>query len=1040
MSKKSNRRPKQDFRSPFWPVLTEYSGEHLDRILLPLGGIGTGTVSLGGRGQWVDWEVGNRPAKGFVPSNTFFAIYAKPAGKPAVTRALEGVLLPDFEGARGARQPNAGLPRFRNCKFLAAYPLGQVLLSDPDVPVDVRIEAFNPLVPGDSDKSGIPLIGIRFVIRNRTGTKLDAAICGNIFNFIGTDGTRGTAAGNKNVFRSTGDGSYRGISFLPGMRDELNEFYGSMALVTDARETSYRTNWTSLIWNAATLDFWDDFSDDGILEDRSDVGDASPIGSVAGKISLSANEERSITFLLTWHFPNRKNWFPSDSITSKEKRIRTKLIDTFEISDFFDTDNDLSSLLEVVEFSRSLRFSIRKFSHEFCSLRDEIVARGNKAGAVIYRSVIESLEPMPLVFHFGYDGPVKVFIDGDEVFYDPTGTNPSDPGDAAIFFHSPVGEHEITIILSTNHGSACGIWLRMERLGISKSQVEAKSFSLPVLRTSIPDEAESGVKSGAKTACCDGGKCPDTPPDWVGNYYCGTYRDAWDVVEKVAPEFAELEKDTVAFLKDFCSSDLPDVVKEAALYNLSTLRSQTSFRIAGGQLCGWEGCDDTAGCCQGSCTHVWNYENAVPYFFGSLSRSMRELEFAYATDQQGMMSFRVYLPLRNAQEWRYAAADGQMGSLIRLYRDWKLSGDHEFLISLWPHARRALEFCWIPGGWDADKDGVMEGCQHNTMDVEYYGPNPQMEMWYLGALRACEEMAIYLGEKEFAETCRNLFERGSAWTDSNLFNGEYYEHHLQVPDKPEDIAPVLFVGLGSTTNFQLGNGCLVDQLVGQNMAHAVGLGYLIKPVHAKKTLRSIMKYNFRENFFGHFNHMRSYALNDESALLMASYPHGVRPQFPFPYFTEVMTGFEYAAAVHMLQEGLEADGLKCIQAIRSRYDGRRRSPFDEAECGHHYARTLASWGAVLALTGFQYSAVDHSLTLNGAPGNYFWSHGAGWGTCDIKKSGKKTNVTLRVTRGELKLRSLSLIALGKKTWNEEILITEGNSQKLSFSVTGQSMK
>ena len=207
--------------------------------------------------------------------------------------------------------------------------------------------------------------------------------------------------------------------------------------------------------------------------------------------------------------------------------------------------------------------------------------------------------------------------------------------------------------------------------------------------------------------------------------------------------------------------------------------------------------------------------------------------------------------------------------------------------------KKAVEFCWIPGGWDADKDGVMEGCQHNTMDVEYYGPNPQMGIWYLGALRAAEEMARRVGDNEFAATCKDLFERGSKWIDGNLFNGEYYEHQIRPPKDESQIAASLLVGMGAkdptNPDYQLGAGCLVDQLVGQYMAHVCGLGYLVDQDHVRTTLDSIMKYNYRDNLYGHFNCMRSFALGDEAVLLMADYPKD-RPKNPFPYFSEVMTG------------------------------------------------------------------------------------------------------------------------------------------------------
>lgn len=507
-----------------------------------------------------------------------------------------------------------------------------------------------------------------------------------------------------------------------------------------------------------------------------------------------------------------------------------------------------------------------------------------------------------------------------------------------------------------------------------------------------------------------------TPADWVGNYYTTRFRDAWAAVTEAAPRLPELRRRTTAFVRDFCGSALPDVVKEAALFNLSTLATQTCFRTPDGKLFGWEGTADQKGCCHGSCTHVWNYEQAVAHLFGRLAWSMREVEFAHATDEQGLMSFRVHLPLNRARQQGRAAADGQMGCIMKVYRDWRLSGSREALERLWPAVRRAVEFCWIPGGWDADRDGVMEGAQHNTMDVEYYGPNPQMGFWYAGALRAAERMARAMGEEEFAQRCGALAERGGRWMDEHLFNGEYYVHEVRPPGDASKVAPSLLVGMGSkdlaNPDYQLAGGCLVDQLVGQFMAHICGLGYLADPAKIKAALKSILKYNYRETLAGHFNPMRSFALENERALLMAAYPKE-RPAKPFPYYSEVMTGFEYTAAVGMLQEGMTQEGLTCIKNVRDRYDGFKRNPFDEAECGHHYARAMAGWAAVLALTGFAYQAAEGALTLAAKPGRHFWSTGYAYGVCEITLKGAEARARMTVREGTLALASLELRGFGR---------------------------
>ncbi len=377
------------------------------------------------------------------------------------------------------------------------------------------------------------------------------------------------------------------------------------------------------------------------------------------------------------------------------------------------------------------------------------------------------------------------------------------------------------------------------------------------------------------------------------------------------------------------------------------------------------------------------------------------------------MSFRAGLPADvHSRTWDLAAADGQMPCLVHLFLDWKLSGDDDFLAALWPAARRALEFCWIPGGWDADRDGVMEGVQHNTMDVEYYGPNPQMGSWYLAALRACAEMAGALGEAEFADYCHQLATRGSRWLDAELFNGEYYRHEVRGVSDPARIAPGLrHRSMGavdaSEPDLQLADGCLVDQLVGQYAASLAGLGKLLDPDHVTAALRTIHRRNFRTDFTHHVNHMRSFVLGDEAAVLMCTYDVGKRPTRPFPYFSEVMTGFEYTAATGLLQVGEEEAGLEIIRAVRDRYDGRRRNPFDEAECGHHYARAMASWSAFATWNDLWYDGRRRELSVGDRPGRgrRFWSNGTAFGTWQAG-TGSDAVGTLRVIGGRLALDAL----------------------------------
>jgi len=832
-----------------WPFLKHYDQDHIARIALPIGGIGTGTVSLGGNGALKDWEIMNRPGKGFSGAPTgnrapFLALFVQTEDGNKHTTSLMGPLeYFEYEHMEGRGADNHGLPRFRECSFDASYPFGRVNLSDPDLPVDVEIYAFNPLIPGDADKSGIPIAVFRIVVKNKTEQKLTASVCWVMENFIGEDGSNITqdwkgdwipqgAKGNVNEFRK--DEQIQGIYMYSEGVEAGNEAWGTIALTTpDNQRISYRTSSVPGDWGNDLLDFWDDFSADGELTEKEIRVGETPQASLSVKGEIDGRTEKMFTYYLTWHFPNRYAW---------------------------------------------------------------------------------------------------------------------------------------------------------------------------------ADER-------------------------VGNYYTTLYDDAWDVIRKIHVALPDLEAKTIEFVTAFLQSDYPEVVKESALFNVSTLRTQTCFRTEDGRFFGWEGCMDTRGSCYGSCTHVWNYEQATPFLFGELAKTMREVEFSYATNENGLMSFRVMLPLEKAQDATIAAADGQMGSVMKMYRDWQLSGDVDLLKRLWPDVKKAIEFCWIPGGWDADMDGVMEGAQHNTMDVEYFGPNPQMGIWYLGALRATEEMAKYMGDKPFAKKCHSLFTNGSQWIDENLFNGEYYEQEIRPPMNKENVAPSLIVGMGSSDltspDYQLGKGCLVDQLVGQYMAHICNLGYLVDQDNVRTTLHSILKYNHVESFHDHFNKMRSYALGEESGLLMASYPNE-RPEIPFPYFTEVMTGFEYTAAVGMLFEGQLGNGIKCIQDVRDRYDGKKRNPFNEAECGHHYARAMASWAEVIALSGFHYSGVEKTIQFKAFKGNYCWSNGYAWGAVSIQDYSDRKKLEFSVLSGTVAIRTFSLRSYGSYEFKEEKILQPGDT--LSFEI------
>jgi non-lysosomal glucosylceramidase len=527
---------------------------------------------------------------------------------------------------------------------------------------------------------------------------------------------------------------------------------------------------------------------------------------------------------------------------------------------------------------------------------------------------------------------------------------------------------------------------------------------------------------------------PNRTPDWcgweapsgegqtvIGNYYCTRFRNAWEAAAYAASHLPSLETRTRTFANAFAASTIPSAVKEGASANLSTLATTTCFRTADGEFHGFEGSDDHRGCCFGNCTHVWNYETATAFLFPSFARSLRKSAFGYSMDDQGGMRFRQLLP-DGKQRYNIAAADGQMGQIMHAYLDWKLSGDEAWLRTMWPRVKKAVEFAWIAGGWDANRDGVLDGVQHNTYDVEFYGPNPLCGIYYLGALRAAEEMGRAAGDDASAGEYRRLFDQGSRWIDANLFRGEFYVQQIR-GFLPDQIAGQLRSGMGSENTeqpeYQVGEGCLIDQLLGQYLADIAGLGPLVSPEHVRTTLDSIYRYNYKRTLVDHNTVQRTYALNGEAAVVVCDYGKAPRPHIPFPYYAEAWTGLEHSTAALMFYSGMVAQGVEYVENLRARFDGVKRNPWDEAECGHHYARAMSSWSSVVALSGFHYEG-DRALVrvLPRLPQDNFqcfWSTGTGWGTYALRRSQSgSVQLSVHVLGGTLPCKSYALAASGSR--------------------------
>ena len=500
----------------------------------------------------------------------------------------------------------------------------------------------------------------------------------------------------------------------------------------------------------------------------------------------------------------------------------------------------------------------------------------------------------------------------------------------------------------------------------------------------------------AATPCCDSGCCKAVPEHHIP-WYAGRFRSIADVADYWRSNYARLRSASAAFADCFYDTTLPAEAVESVAANLTILKSPTCLRQADGRFWCWEGCADKDGCCHGSCTHVWNYAQALPHLFPALERSLRETEFGPSQAPTGHQSFRANLPIRPTDHKFHAAADGQLGGIMKVHREWRILGDTAWLASLWPAIRQSLDYCIET--WDPSRAGLLVEPHHNTYDIEFWGADGMCTSFYLGALAAAIAMGKALSEDVSAY--ESLLAKGRKAIDTKLWNGAYYYQKVQwkglkaadpsttqawnTSYSPEAIAILNKEG----PKYQYGTGCLSDGVLGDWIARCCGVTPPLTPAKTAGHLASIFKHNFRTDLSDHANPQRpSYAFGSEAGLLLCSWPKGGKPNLPFVYSDEVWTGIEYQVASHLIMMGKVKEGLAIVHAVRGRYDGRYRNPFNEYECGHWYARAMSSYGLLQALSGARYDAVTKTLHL--APpikGDFraFISTATGYGTVGVKK-------------------------------------------------------
>lgn len=535
----------------------------------------------------------------------------------------------------------------------------------------------------------------------------------------------------------------------------------------------------------------------------------------------------------------------------------------------------------------------------------------------------------------------------------------------------------------------------------------------------------------------------DSKTDWQ-NYYAKLFKNAEAVTNYCFENWKRLYEDTLSFKNSLFASSLPASIIDAIQGNIAILKSTTCLRLTNGEFYAWEGVNRNIGSCEGTCQHVWNYAYALPFLFPSLERSARDIDVNYNLEDTGELHFRVMLPLGSKKIDFRACVDGQMGTVMKFYREWKISGDTNWLQGHWEKIKSCIEYAWSPDNvdkWDINKTGVLFGRQHHTLDVELYGATSWLTGFYHGALLAGAEMARALCDIEKAEEYEALYKKGHKWMEENTFNGSHYIQKIDITDKSivdqfgDDASLNMEGGYWDDETgqikYQIGDGCEIDQLVADWHADLMGLPHIFDQDHRKTALATLYRLNF-VSMRDLANPCRVFAANGEKGLIMCNWDENVeKPKIPIPYTQEVMTGFEYAAAANMLQCGMEKEALDIVNAVRERYDGKKRNPWAEIECGASYARAMASYSFLLIYSGFTYDMTQNMLGfLPKKNGKYFWSIDGAWGLVSITA----TSLSFEVLYGELELKKFvtSLSNITSLYLDEEAITFTKEDMTLNF--------
>jgi len=961
---------------------TVYRWPQSEKIGMPVGGLCCGQVYLGGDGRLWHWDIFNRHI------GTGAEHYAAPMS-PA-SPFDQGFALRVTAGgpAQVRRLDHTG---WREVSFNGEYPIAYVEYRDADCPVSVSLEAFSPFVPLNTDDSSLPATVMRFALSNGGGQAAEVEIAGWLENAVCLH-----SAALHSLLRKNRVVRRDGLSFLECSAEAAPEDTTATRpdIVFEDFEKPDYEGWTAAgtafgsgpVTQKQTPDYQGEL---GIHGQRAVNSHASAPGKDVGardaaKGTLTSKEfvieRRYITFLIGGGH--------------KGKTCLNLLVDDKVVASATGANDNRM---------RPGSLDMRRWAGRTGRLQivdDESGSWGNIGVDHIVFSDRPGTPPGPLEKEpdFGTMGIALLKAEAGEGDF-ALAALPSGKPAEVVFQASGASDESVTG--SPDKPLIGGLG---RKLSLSPGGTATATF---LVTWHMPNLKIENLPSG--------------------RFYANRFDSALAVADYLAGNFARLGRQTRLWHDTWYDSTLPYWFLDRTFLNTSILATSTCQRFADGRFWAWEG----VGCCHGTCGHVWQYAHAMAWLFPELERIVRErVDFGLALKPDGAIFFR-------GEFNDFPAIDAQAGAVLRALREHQMSADKAFLTRNWPQIKRATE--WLIAK-DANADGLIESNQHNTLDTDWFGPVAWLSGMYLAALLAAEVMADELGDGDFAQRCHAIFEKGRKNLVETLFNGEYFMNKVD----PQHLDAI-----------NSGTGCEIDQALGQSWAFQVGLPRVLPTKETRSALQSLWRYNFTPDVGPYreaYKAGRWYAMPGEAGLLMCTFPRsdwdyaqarGKGADWAAGYFNECMNGFEYQAAGHMIWEGLVQEGLAVTRAVHDRYHASRRNPWNEVECGDHYARSMASYGVFLAACGYEHHGPKGLLGFSPrlTPENFrcAFTTAEGWGTYSQTLDGRELKAAVEVKFGQLRLQRLALavpgasvtratVALGGRQIPVTLEATQGKAQ------------